>query len=441
MARCSNRCAVSTVLVMPSLRSQHRPSICPLAATLALSLASLALAAEPERVSYALIVANNASLNPKMADLRYADDDGARYYELFAPQARETVLLSVLDPETQARHPGLAARTQPPTRAVLKESLSRLHARMAEDRQAGRVPVLYFVFTGHGQRGPAGEGTVSLLDGHFSRTDLYNQVITPSTASFIHLIVDACDSYFFVNSRGALPIAPAHTAAVTQHLASRELDRYPHVGVVLSTSTAQESHEWSTISAGVFSHQVRSALAGAADVNRDGRVEYSELMAFIAAASQGVEDVRGKLDIFARPPPLDRSAPLADLGRNSGLGYLLVPEGIGGRMWVEDTRGVRVADFHKERERPLALALPPSRNYYLRMEGREVRFTMPRVGAVVDAGGLTWSTSPVASRGPVEDAFRDRLFSVEFGPRFYSGYVASLGEPPVAMDEGPDLSP
>jgi hypothetical protein len=164
-------------------------------------------------------------------------------------------------------------------------------------------------------------------------------------------------------------------------------------------------------------------------------------MAFIAAASQGVEDVRGKLDIFARPPPLNRNAALSDLSRNTGLGYLLVPEGIGGRMWVEDTRGVRVADFHKERERPLVLALPPSRSYYLRMEGREARLTMQRAGAIVDAGGLAWSSSTMASRGPVEEAFRDKLFSVAFGPRFYSGYVASLGQLPVAMDDGPDLSP
>ena len=426
---------------MPSPRSSSRLSLWPFPLLLGLIAAWPAQAAEPERVSYALIIANNASLDPKQADLRYADDDGARYYELFAPQARDTVLLSVLDEETQARHPGLAARTQPPTRSVLKQSLARLNTQMEEDRKAGRAPVLYFIFTGHGQRGAAGEGTVSLLDGAFNRSDLYKQVITPSPASFIHLIVDACDSYFFVNARGALPIGPAQTAAVTQHLASRELDRYPQVGVVLSTSSARESHEWSTISAGVFSHQVRSALAGAADVNRDGRVEYSELTAFIAAASQGVQDVRGKLDIFARPPPLDRSAALSDLGRSSGLGYMLVPEGLGGRMWVEDTRGVRLADFHKERERPLVLALPVDRSYYLRTEGREARLKVARAGVVVDAGGLQWSTATVASRGAVEEAFREKLFGVAFGPSFYSGYVASQGQQAVAMDEGPDLSP
>lgn len=406
-----------------------------------LVLAQPVWAAEPERVSYALIIANNSSLDPKQAPLRYADDDGARYYELFAPQAKETVLLSVLDAETQTRHPGLAAHTQPPTRAAVKESLAHLSSRMKEDKAAGRVPVLYFIFTGHGQRGAAGEGSVSLLDGPFTRTDLYTQVISPSPASFIHLIVDACDSYFFVNSRGALPIGPAQKAAVAQLLSSRELDKFPQVGVVLSTSSAQESHEWSAISAGVFSHQVRSALAGAADVNGDGRVEYSELTAFIAAASQGVEDVRGRLDIFARPPALDRSAPLTDLSRHAAMGYLLVPEGLGGRMWVEDTRGVRVADFHKESQRPMVLALAPDRSYYLRTEGQEARLTVPRAGAVVDAGSLAWSSSAVASRGPVEEAFRDKLFSVPFGPSFYSGFVASQGQTPVAMDDGPDLSP
>jgi hypothetical protein len=426
---------------MSSPRALPKLSFPPLLLALGLLTAQAVWAADPpERVPYALIIANNASLDPKQAALRFADDDGARYYELFAPQSRDTVFLSVLDAETQARHPGLAARTQPPTRAALKEALARLSKQMTKDRADGKQPVLYFVFTGHGQRGAAGEGTVSLLDGPFTRTDLYSQVLGPSPASFIHLIVDACDSYFFVNARGSLPIGPAQKAAVTAHLASRELDRFPQVGVVLSTSSAQESHEWSAISAGVFSHQVRSALAGAADVNGDGRVEYSELTAFIAAASQGIEDVRGRLDIFARPPALDRSAPLSDLSRSTGLGYMLVPEGLGGRLWVEDTRGVRVADFHKERERALVLALPPDRSYYLRSAGRETRLTVPRAGAVVDVGNLSWSASAVASRGPVEEAFRDKLFSVAFGPRFYSGYVASQGQTPVAMD-GPDLSP
>jgi hypothetical protein len=413
----------------------------PLALSWVLLLVGAAASAAPEQVSYALIVANNTGLEPKQAPLRYADDDGARYYELFAPRTREAVLLSVMDSETQALHPGLAARTRPPTRAALKEALGRLNARMAEDRARGANPVLYFVFTGHGKRGAAGEGTVSLLDGPFTRTDLYSQVIASSTASFIHLIVDACDSYFFVNSRGALPVAPAQVQAVQGLLATRELARYPHVGAVLSTSREQESHEWSAIRSGVFSHQVRSALAGAADVNADGRIEYSELSAFIAAANQGVADVRGRLDVSIQPPALDRSAPLVNLGDKAPLGFLLLPTGLEGRLWVEDARGLRVAEFNKERERSLVLGLPLASGYFLHAPGREAPFPLTRAGAVVDAASLTWRENTFASRGAVQDAFEEKLFSVPFGPRFYTGYMASLGQTPVAPEQQADLSP
>jgi hypothetical protein len=404
-------------------------------------LVGTAASAAPEQTTYALILANNASIDPKQAPLRYADDDGARYYELFAPRARETVLLSVLDAETQSLHPGLASKTRPPTRAALQEALGRLNALMAEDRARGAQPVLYFVFTGHGKRGPAGEGTVSLLDGAFTRTDLYEKVVAPSRASFLHLIVDACDSYFLVNSRGALPVAPARVEAVKSLLATRELARYPHVGAVLSTTREQESHEWSAIRSGVFSHQVRSALAGAADVNADGRVEYSELQAFVAAANQGVEDVRGRLEVSIQPPALDRATPLVDLGGEPRLGFLLLPTGLEGRLWVEDARGLRVTELHKARERSVVLGLPLGRGYHLRASGREAPFQLSRAGAVVDATGLSWRENAFASRGAVEDAFRDRLFSVPFGPPFYNGYMASLGQTPVAPEQEPDLSP
>lgn len=410
---------------------------------LAALLSAAPARAGSEQPMYALVVANNAPLEPGQAPLRFADDDGAAYYELLAPAAREAVLLSVLDADTQARHPGLAARTRPPTRAELARALARLNQRMDQDRARGEAPVLFFVYTGHGKRGAAGEGAVALLDGPFTRTNLYQDVLAPSRASLLHLVVDACDSYFLVNARGGLPVAPPRADAVVRALGGRELARYPHVGAILSTSSAQESHEWSDIRSGVFSHQVRSALSGAADVNGDGRVEYSELRAFVAAANQGVDDVRGRLDIWAEPPALDRAAPLSDLSRRASLGYLLLPEALAGRLWVEDARGVRRAELNKEAGRPLVLALPAERSgaFYLRSPGREARFTLPAPGALVDAGALGWSEQQLAGRGAVQDAFRERLFATPFGPTFYGGYVAAEGEAPVAAYAGPDLSP
>ncbi|HYV46285.1 MAG TPA: caspase family protein [Myxococcaceae bacterium] len=390
---------------------------------------------------YALVVANNASLDRSRAPLQYADDDGAAYFELLEPQVDEALLLAVLDDDTQRRHPGLAARARPPTRRELLAAVDHLATRMEVDRKAGRKSVLYFVYAGHGQRNAVGEGSITLLDGLFGRTDLFDQVVSRLPATFIHLIVDACDSYLFVHARGALSPGPSYAAAITSSLSRMELQRWPQLGLVLSTTREQESHEWSAIRSGVFSHQVRSALSGAADVNGDGRVEYSELAAFVAAANQGVEEARGKVDLLARPPALDHGVALADIRRPTRQGYLFLPPGMTGRFWVEDEHGVREAELNKQRDRPAVLALAPGRRYYLRGEGREAPFQVPRAGAVVDAGGLGWGDLPLAARGPVEDAFRSRLFSVPFGPSFYRGYVASVGEEPVSIREQLDLTP
>lgn len=408
---------------------------------LACSLLVLPLTAHAgARVQYALIVSNNGSNDPSLQPLRYADDDGARYFELLSRQSAEAHLLAVLDEQTQARHPGLAAKTRAPTHAELLSTLGRLNARMEKDKEAGKEPVLFFVFTGHGQRKKAGEGTISLLGRDFTRAELYEEVLAKSQARFIHLIVDACDSYFFVNARGALPKAESYAGAVRQFLDERTLEQHPQVGVILSTASQKESHEWSGFQGGVFSHQVLSALGGAADVNQDGKVEYSEVRAFIAAANARVQDPRARPEVFARAPAQDGNVALVDFTQKSDLAYLSVPADVTGRFWLEDGRGVRWTDFHKEPNRRLVLAVPPERALFLRSAERELSFTPSRSGQVIDVAHLTWRDGAVASRGSLEETFRDDLFSVAFGANFYSGFVASTGEVPVAPAVGPDLS-
>lgn len=408
--------------------------------TTALLMAAAVAQAAPERAVYALILANNRSLEPGRDALRFADDDGARYYELLAPQTTEAVLLTVLDAETHARHPGLAAHARPPTRAALLEALSGLFARMQADREAGRETELFFVYTGHGKRDATGEGTITLWDQLFTRRDLYEQVLSRAPASVIHLVVDACDSYFFVNARGGLPVAPSKATSVKAHLEARSLERYPQVGALLSTTSEQESHEWSAISAGVFSHQVRSALAGAADVNGDGKVEYSEVAAFVAAANHGIEDVRGRVNLWVSAPAVNRNAPLSDLRRRSQLGFLLLPESLEGRMWVEDARGIRRVELNKQAGRAALLALPARGEYWLRTAHREARFAVPTARAIADGGALEWANWQFAYRGAVQDTYDRKMFSTSFGRTFYSGYVASQGAAPVVFEDG-ELAP
>lgn len=406
---------------------------------LALTLAASLGAASPV---YVLIVANNQSNDAAQAPLKFADDDGARYFAAFTPMAREVTLLTVLDDDTQRRFPRLAAQTRPPTRAALLGELKRLNAAMKASREAGERPVFFFVFTGHGKRGDAGEGSIALLGEQFTRTELFSEVIAPLQSSLTHLIIDACDSYFFVNQRGSLPSGPAQATAVAQFLEERTLEKYPQVGVVLSTSSQQESHEWAAIRAGVFSHEVISALLGAADVNADGKVEYSELRAFVAAANQAVDDPRGRVQMYARPPAQDRAAPLVDLTAKSAFSYLLLPASLQGRHWLEDARGVRLADFNKEAERPLVVALPPAQVFYVRTDQKEARFDSAPSGRLVDAAQLGWTASGIAARGgSLDENFRAHLFEHPYGPRFYGGFVSSSGELPVNPAPEPDLSP
>lgn len=391
---------------------------------------------------YALIVANNASNDDQVADLKFADDDGARYLTYFELVAQDARLLSVLDKQTQERFPSLAARTRPPSRRELLDALKGLNEKMKADRARGDAPTFFFVFTGHGKRGAEGEGSISLMGENFTRTELFSQLLAPLQASTAHLIIDACDSYFFVNQRGTLPVAPSQGAVVGQFLEERTLAKYPDVGVILSTSSQQESHEWAAIEAGVFSHEVLSALMGAADVNADARIEYSELKAFVAAANERVADPRAKVAMFARPPARDGHSPLSDLTRKTNGAYLLLPAGLEGRHWLEDGHGVRLADFNKEAERPLLLLLPPVKELFLRTTAQESALSGLQAGRVVDALVLSWRSQTVASRGgSLDESFRRHLFERPFGARFYGGYVASSGELPVLPPAEADLSP
>jgi hypothetical protein len=388
-----------------------------------------ALAAE--RTAYAVIVANNLSVDPGVAPLRYADDDAARYFEMFSPWVREARLLAVLDDETQRLHRQLAMHAQPPTRTELVRAVSEIADRMKADRAAGSEPTLYFVYVGHGNVGANGEGYVSLLDGRFTRGDLFRTVIAASPAAFIHVIIDACQSYFMINARGELPAGESYAAAVKAYLGESDLARYPNVGVVVSTARESESHEWSGFGAGVFSHELRSALLGAADVNGDGRVEYSELKAFVAAANLHVDDPRARLDVFARAPALDRSRPLIDLTNRGFPRFVFLPASLSGRFWIEDVRGVRLADFNKAPGGSMVVALPLPVVYFLRSAGSEARIE-PSGPRLIDASGLAWGRQALAARGALQTSFQRFLFDSPYGDAFYRAYAASTGDLPVA---------
>lgn len=399
---------------------------------------------------YAVVIAQNRSLDPGVKPLQYADDDGVKNWELLSLYADRASLFVVLDDETARLHPDAAKEAEIPERAAILDRLEQYNVLMAADIRRGDEPELFFVYAGHGDVDATGQGYVNLHDAKLTRGDLYRDVIAPSKAKFVHVIVDACKSYFMVNSRGGKkwvddrvdPSVDRSDAQVKAFLAEEQLERYPRAGVIVATSGDQETHEWSRYQGGILSHELRSALSGAADVNGDGRVEYSELRAFLAAANARVKNPEARVEVFSRPPALDRHHALIDLreaqtdGRSAR--FLHFAPGLQGRFDIEDERGVRYADLNKEASSAFDVAVSPKRGYFVRRstvrdhsdesEEVEVRPIGPRR---VDVAQLTWRARAIASRGSLDQTFRQDLYRVPFGRGFYDGFVATSGDLPV----------
>ena len=185
-------------------------------------------------------------------------------------------------------------------------------------------------------------------------------------------------------------------------LEGERIVRYPRAGVIVATSGAQETHEWARYRGGILSHELRSALSGAADVNDDGRIEYSELRAFLAAANARVRLPQARIRVFSRPPTANRRRALVDLRqarRRGGVRLLRFGPALAGRFHVEDDRGVRYADFNKEQGSAFDLLVSSGRAYYVRrneIEEIEVRPSSPRR---VDIAQSTWSPLAISARG------------------------------------------
>ena len=397
-----------------------------------------------EERTYVLVVAHNRSLDKTVKPLRFADDDGARYWELFSGWSRRVSLLSVLDPETARIHPGAAKAAKVPWMRNLKAEVARIRADVLRDNKAGLRTRFLFIYVGHGNVDRQGEGYINLQDRRLGRGQLFKEVIDAVPAGVIHLVIDACKSFFLV-ARGPEKwqddrAGRSYGAEIHAFLARDTLRARPHVGAILSTSGDEEVHEWSALRSGVFSHQLRSALSGAADVNGDGRVEYSEVGAFIAAANHRVTHQRARVRPYVRPPSADRTAPLLDLNRARGRVLLHLPTRQAGRFSVEDERGVRHADLHKTGSGNIRLALVNDRRFYIRHGDEESVLPRGRRGSVQMAG-LEHGPARSDPRGALDATYRKDLFALPLSRSFYLGYVTTSDLPAVSFSLAPPEQP
>ncbi len=392
-----------------------------------LLLTTLASAAPPVR--RALVIAHNTSDDPSLPALRYADDDGVLWTETLRRLGVETTLLVDADEETRQTDAAVLSGTRPPTLEEVSRAVAALREDVQADHAQGRQTDVLLIYVGHGNTDALGRAYFTLLGGRLDRAAFYTRLVDPLGADFVHVVVDACRASGVVGSRGKPDVAVL--AELRGVLEREQLATRPHVGATFAESESGETHEWSRLRAGVFSHVVRSGLMGGADVNGDGAVEYSELAAFVTASLQEVKAVPIRLSVHAYAPSREPRRPLVDSAPRGPS--LLLPAGLEhARISVEDEGGRRLADVRRAGHQTVALRLPMRESYWVRTPTAEARITLAQLG-----NGLPrLNPRELRERGPAEDALRRGLFAIPFDRGFYEQYVATSSFVPV--DFSPD---
>jgi hypothetical protein len=393
---------------------------------------SLALAQQPgeppARATFALILGVNTSVDKDVPALHYADDDAARYVDLFRSLGARTVVLTRPDDNTRRLHPQVTAEALLPVRAEFDRAVAGLARDVEQARQRHVATVVYFVYAGHGAMHD-GHGYITLEDARLDAATLDREVVDAVGADQVHFIVDACDSYFLAVARG--PGGQRHEVhGFTQEAGLRPRDS---VGLLLSTSSARESHEWSGFQAGVFSHEVRSALYGAADADGDGQISYQEMSAFVQRANEAIPNERYRPNVYARAPKA--SSVLLDLRAKRGS-RIEVPGTHAGHYLLEDDRGVRIADFHNDTNQPAYLVRPrQSGRLYLRRSD-DIEYVIPPGPDLVALADLSPSEPRTRARGAANDAY-ELLFALPFTRQVVDGFVAPREESTPARAGAP----
>jgi hypothetical protein len=399
----------------------------------ALVAAPVAHAAPVERF-FALVVGYNG--RPPASDeavqtLRYADDDALAFYRLEKEAGADAVVLTLPDAETRRRYPQASEVARPPTMDEIKLAIAALNQRMDEAARRGEVPVLLFFYSGHGARHQGDEAALTLLDGMLPQSSLYQDVLDQVHAQVINLVIDACHSEAVVRPRDL----EARTATVTDaellaHLGAVTSARYPRVGLVIANGGSVPVQEWDVYQSGIFTHEVLSGLRGAADVNHDGRIEYSELGAFLNAANREVQDPRARIQSIVQPPATRPHTPLIQLAPRSTAWLTDISASVG-RFFVEDLHGNRIIDGRAEAGFSMSVAVPPDQPLFVRTGDHEADVVVPS-GVQRRFDELAFRVRQTRARGALETSLEAGLFLMPYGPGYYGGYIDRLDAVPVA---------
>ena len=376
--------------------------------------------AAASQATFALIIGVNASPDPRLAPLQYADDDAARYLDLFRALGARTYLLTRVDDNTRRLHAQAAAEAAPPRRAELRHAVDALARDLAQARARGVRTVLYVAYAGHGQVRDGIE-SLTLEDGPLGGGELLRDVVGRVGADQSHLLIDACNAYLLAFARGPGG-EPRELHGFVELAAASQSGR---VGYLLASTASGESHEWAGFQAGVFSHEVRSGLYGAADADGDGRVSYAEIAAFVTRANQVIANDRYRPQVLARAPAGDDT--LLDLRAHQDRGVRVGGETAAAHYLLEDANGVRILDFHGSAGHAVQLVRPTAAGpIYLRREDDGSERVIPPGAGVADVAAIAPQPATSHARGAAHLAFGE-IFALPFDETTVAAWKQQAG--------------
>jgi hypothetical protein len=262
-----------------------------------------------------------------------------------------------------------------------------------------------------------------LADGNLTQDVLYGEVLSVLEAAQVHLVVDACHAEAVVRPRDVkaetVPLTSDEVRATLSKLSLRGL---PHVGSLIAGSASAQAHEWERWQQGVFTHEVISGLRGAADVNGDMLVEYSEMAAFLSAANREVSSAAARIKPLVTPPAGTPRAAIVDLSSRKEAAFLLGRADRFGGLSIESEDGQRIADLRSETDHYVHVLVPSGRRLFVRSNIGEAQVTLI-AGEHVQFATLKMRTRKIDARGALDLSLQRGLFAASFGPSYYRGFV------------------
>lgn len=368
--------------------------------------------------------------------LSFADDDALAVHSLARTVARRSVALTIPDRATQARFPS-SGEARPPSVAELRRVLAEVGADIVSAIRAGDQVSVWLFYSGHGWLDGEGRTNLTLADGALSQSLLYDEVLPALPGHTVHLMIDACHAEALIRPRDiTAETVEVSASEVASASLRRRLAQFPNLGAIMASASNTQAHEWDDYQTGVFTHELLSGLRGGADVNADGKVEYSEIAAFLASANRQVTDPRARLTTLVVAPKLYPRAAILDTRSARAMAHLLGPAHHLGRFQIDDQRGNRLLDLRAESGFVVDLAVPAGEPIVVSNEAGEAAI-VASVDRPTNLEELTVHKGRLRSRNALAEAMRRGLFAAEFGPSYYQGFVDNSGPQIVPVDMAP----